>query len=123
MGNGVKVEAEYIGVTRLLLSSGHILELNDTLYIPSIMRNLIFVSLLDRAGFTFHFGDGKVLLYRDNVYIDSGTLCNGLYMIELIPNFAQSSFTVNHKIINYKTFYKTYLQIPCICMLSESIYT
>ncbi|KAL5805054.1 hypothetical protein ACOSQ3_031854 [Xanthoceras sorbifolium] len=30
---------------------------------------------------------------------------------------------VNHKIINYKTFYKTYLQIPCICMLSESIYT
>ncbi|KAL5846393.1 hypothetical protein ACOSQ3_009917 [Xanthoceras sorbifolium] len=94
MGNEVKVEAEYIRVTRLHLSSSHFLELNDTVYIPIIMRNLISVSLLDRAGYTFHFGDGKIFLYRDNVYIGSSTLCDGLYMIDSIPNFTQSSSTI-----------------------------
>ncbi|KAL5851864.1 hypothetical protein ACOSQ3_006982 [Xanthoceras sorbifolium] len=93
MKNEVKVEAEYIGVVRLHLSLSHFLELNDTVYILSISRNLIYVSLLDRADYTFHFSDGKVFLYRDNVYIGFGTLCDGLYMIDLIPNFAQSSST------------------------------
>ncbi|KAK0573237.1 hypothetical protein LWI29_004709 [Acer saccharum] len=90
MGNGVKVKIDRIGVAKLVISIGHFLELNDIVYIPSIRRNLISVSILDRAGYAFRFGNGKVFIYYNNVHIGSGTLCDGLYMIDLHPNIGQS---------------------------------
>ena len=46
---------ENIGTTSLKLSSGFDLTLSDVVYVPSIRRNLISVSVLDKCGFTFVF--------------------------------------------------------------------
>ena len=48
MREGTKVQVDVIGVVRLQLSTGNFLELQDVAYIPSIMRNLISISILDR---------------------------------------------------------------------------
>lgn len=55
IGNGTKVKVEYIGTISLSLVSGHVLELKDVSYIPSIRRNLIFVSFLDKYSYSFCF--------------------------------------------------------------------
>ena len=52
-------------------------------YIPSIKRNLISIPILDRLGYSFLFGTGKVKLYQDSLLIDTRVLCKNLYRLEL----------------------------------------
>ena len=47
MGDGTRVQVDFMGVVRLQLSIGIYLELQDVAYIPSIKRNLISVPILD----------------------------------------------------------------------------
>ena len=52
-------------------------------YIPLNRRNLISVPILDRLGYSFLFGTGKVKLYRDSLLIGTEVLCESLYKLEL----------------------------------------
>ena len=52
-------------------------------YIPSINRNLMSVPILDRLGYSFLFGTGKVKLYRYLLLIDTGVHCGSLYILKL----------------------------------------
>ena len=47
MGNGTEVEIEAISTLRLILDTGFIMDLVDTLYIPVFTRNLISIPRLD----------------------------------------------------------------------------
>jgi hypothetical protein len=98
MGNGVKVEVEYIGTAKLHLASGHFLDLKGTAFVPSIRRNLIFISLLDKCGYIFEFGNGMVAIYYDSIMVGSGILCDGLYKIDLMPSL--SYLTSNTPIVS-----------------------
>ncbi|KAL9461972.1 hypothetical protein AB3S75_000039 [Citrus x aurantiifolia] len=91
MGNGVTAKVESIGVVRLHLATSYFLDLLGTAYIPSIRRNLISVSILDRCGYTFHFGDRKVYLFCNSELVGYGTLYDGLYMIDLFSRGVESS--------------------------------
>ena len=55
MGNGIRVQVDFLGVVRLQLSTRNFLELQDVAYIPSIRRMLILVPILDRLGYSFLF--------------------------------------------------------------------
>ena len=85
MGDGTRVQVDFLGVVRLQLSTLIFLELQDVAYIPSIGRNLISVPVLDRLGYSFFFffGTGKVNLYRDSLLIGNETLCGDLYRLGL----------------------------------------
>ena len=48
MGDDIIVQAVFLGVVILHLSTRNFLELQDLAYIPSIRRNLISVPILDR---------------------------------------------------------------------------
>ena len=48
MGDGTRVQVDFLGVVRLQLSTGNFLELQDVAYIPSIRKNLISVRIFDR---------------------------------------------------------------------------
>ena len=63
MGDGTRVQVDFLGVVRLQLSTGNFLELQDVAYIPSIKRNLISVLILDRFRYSFLFGSIKNKLY------------------------------------------------------------
>jgi hypothetical protein len=84
MGDNTKVRVEFFGTVNLQLNTGHFLELHDVAYLPSIRRNLISVSILDRLGYSLHFGTGKLTLYRDSMLIGNGTLCGNLYKLDLL---------------------------------------
>ena len=44
---------------------------------------MILVPILDRLGYSFIFGSGKVKLYRDSLLISTGVLYGSLYRLEL----------------------------------------
>jgi hypothetical protein len=46
MGNRVKAPVEAIGTYRLILDTGNHLDLFETLYVPSVSRNLVKTGLL-----------------------------------------------------------------------------
>ena len=69
MGDGTKVQVDFLGVVRLHLSTRNFLELQDVAYIASIRKNLISVPILDRLGYSFLFGTEKVKLYKDSLLI------------------------------------------------------
>jgi hypothetical protein len=54
--NDVEAEVEAIGELPLELNNDFILRLNNVLYVPSLSRNLIYVSCLDDDGFDCQFG-------------------------------------------------------------------
>ena len=61
------------------------------------MRNLIFVSILDRLGYSLPFGTEKLSLYRDSLLIENGSLCENLYKLDLhdIASVASSSSSLS----------------------------
>ena len=65
-------------------------------YIPSIRRNLISILILDKLGYSFLFGTGKVKLYQDSLLIGNGILCESLYILELstLP-YVSATLTIN----------------------------
>jgi|UniRef100_A0A2N9FVY3 hypothetical protein len=90
MGNGDKALIEYIGVVNLPLAFGGVLVLDDVVYVPSLRRRLISISKLDSSGFGFHFGNKRFVLYFGSHEIAFGALCDGLYKLDLDPNYPSS---------------------------------
>ncbi|KAF3655398.1 putative receptor protein kinase TMK1-like [Capsicum annuum] len=55
MGNRVKAPVEAIKTYRLILDTGRHLDLVETYYVPSLSRNLVSLSKLDKTGYSFNF--------------------------------------------------------------------
>ena len=83
MGDGSKVKVEFFGMIKLRLATKSFLLLHDVAYIPSLRRNLISISILDRQGYSFHFGGGKVDIFSNSVLIGNGVLFGNLYSLSL----------------------------------------
>jgi len=98
MGNRVKASIEAIRTYRLILDSGHDLDIFQTLYVPSISRNLISLSKPDTIGYSFKFGNRCCSLFKHNHFIGSGVLCEGLYKLKLDNIFAETLLTLHHNI-------------------------
>ena len=94
VGNGVQVKVEFIGVVKLSLESGFSLVLENTVFVPSMRRNLISISKLDESGFSFKFGNGKVELFYDSRLVGNSLLCDGLYRMTL-ASFGEVSCVTN----------------------------
>ncbi|VFQ73421.1 unnamed protein product [Cuscuta campestris] len=63
VGNGALVNALAVGTYSLSLPSGLVLQLNNCLFVPSMSRNIISVSCLDKAGFSFVVKDKTLSNY------------------------------------------------------------
>ena len=73
-----------IGSCKLNMRNGRTLFLHDVLYAPDIRRNLVFVSVLLRLGFTFVMFGTKLLLSLNNVHYGCGYLMNGFIMVDVV---------------------------------------
>jgi hypothetical protein len=58
VANGVQAEVEAVGDVFLEIVDGFILFLRDVFYVPSLNKNLISISRLNKDGFECHFGHG-----------------------------------------------------------------
>ena len=98
MRNRVKALVEVIETYRLILDIGHLLDLFETLYVPSISQNLFFMSKLDTLGYSFKFGNGCFSLFKHKHFIGSGILCDGLYKLNLDNLFVETLLTLHHNV-------------------------
>ena len=64
MGNDAKAKIEGIGVFELKLNNGSIFDFADCLYALSLRRNLLSVSMLEKLGYDFYFGNGRFLMKK-----------------------------------------------------------
>jgi hypothetical protein len=67
VANDVEAEVKAIGDLAIELDDGFVLNLNNVLFVPSLRRNLIFVSCFDDENVHCHFGDGKCILKYDGI--------------------------------------------------------
>ena len=54
--------------------------------VPSLRRNLISISVLDKSGFTCSFGNNLFSLMRNSNVVASGNLIDNLYMVNTQPS-------------------------------------
>ena len=85
-GNKMSSHVEAIGDCSLVLSSGFVLALEKTFYVPKFSRKLISVSRLVPFGYSFQFLDELFHLYYKFELVGNGTLSNGLFCINLLDN-------------------------------------
>jgi hypothetical protein len=90
VGNGVKVPVVATGTFRLFLDIDCYLDLFQTLYVPSVSRNLVSISKLDLEGYSFSFRNRRFSLFKNSSFVGSGSLCDGLYKLNLNSHFAES---------------------------------
>ena len=87
-----------MGTYRLRLETGHLMDLVDTCYVPTISRNLISLSRIDELGYCISFGSGKLSIFYDSIKVGSGILCDGLYRINLDLEFAKTLMTLQSNV-------------------------
>ena len=85
---------EVIGTCSLVLSSGFILELENTFYVPSFSRNLISISRLVPLGCSFNFTNSGFSIYNKSKVIGYGALYDGLFLIQLHNDVTYNSMYV-----------------------------
>ncbi|KAJ9562866.1 hypothetical protein OSB04_008026 [Centaurea solstitialis] len=97
VGDGNDKQVEAIGSMVLLLDGGHEMILQNTLYVPTITRNLISVSKLKYDGYSFYFNDddNDVILYRHKLVVGFGKLEGDLYKLNLDNKFSESLLPIN----------------------------
>jgi hypothetical protein len=83
VANGAQADVEAVGDVHLELDTGFIIVLRDVLYVPSLHRNLISVSRLDKDGYSCLFGDGRCLIECNDTVISIAFRKNDLYLISL----------------------------------------
>ena len=81
--NGNKAAVKAIGLFRLELDSGYTSDLKKTFVVPSLRRNLIPVSCLDKYGYYCSFRNEMVSLYLNSSIIGIGSLTNKLYKLNI----------------------------------------
>jgi hypothetical protein len=84
--NDVEAEVEVIGELPLELNNCFILHLHNVLYVPSLSRNLIFVSCLDDDGYDCQFDNKQCLILFDSKVVGLAFQQDKLYMLSMHEN-------------------------------------
>ena len=82
VGNGARVAALAVGTRILSLPSGLDLILEDCYVVPSLTKNIISISCLDKMGFEFIIKDKCCSFSQNGIFYGSAQLINGLYVLD-----------------------------------------
>ncbi|KAL0386219.1 UNVERIFIED_CONTAM: Retrovirus-related Pol polyprotein from transposon RE2 [Sesamum radiatum] len=100
LGDGKAVAAEAVGCLRLVISNHIRIDLKDCYFVPSMVKNIISIPMLDNEGFKFLINKSCFYLVFDDVFHLLGTLVNGLYILQqsnLIMTAQHKRKVDNHK--------------------------
>ncbi|KAK8563326.1 hypothetical protein V6N12_035475 [Hibiscus sabdariffa] len=105
VGNGARVAALAVGTYVLSLPSGLVLNLENCYIVPSLTKNIISVSCLDKIGFEVIIKNNSCSFYYDNLFYGSAQLINGLYIL----NQENMIYNINTKRSKTNDSNQTYL--------------
>ncbi|KAL0348559.1 UNVERIFIED_CONTAM: Retrovirus-related Pol polyprotein from transposon TNT 1-94 [Sesamum angustifolium] len=91
MGNSATAGVMGKGKVLLKLTSGKILALLDVLYVPSLRRNLISGSLLNKVGLKIVLESDKVIITRNGDFIGKGYLSDGLFVLNTVSTISNKN--------------------------------
>ena len=83
VGNGARVAAVAIGTNVLNLPSCFCLYLDNCFCVPALMKNIIYVSCLNKKGFHLNFCDNSCYIMLNDVFYAGGTLSNEIYILDM----------------------------------------
>ena len=83
IGNDTSALVEGIRTFRLLLNTGHFIDLIDTFVVPTFIRNIVSISTLEKFGYTRTFGNRKVSISYEDNFIGTRSLLLGINMFFL----------------------------------------
>ena len=82
LADGSKIPVVAFGVFNLYFDS-RVLILKDSLYVPNVHRNLISTTYLGKYGYCVILKN-NVVIKKDKVFIYSGNIVDGLYILTLM---------------------------------------
>ena len=95
---------EAIELFRLRLETNIYLDLDEKFYVPSFRQNLLFVSSLDKSGYSCLFGNSKFSLYQNSNLVGTGSLIDNVYMLDTNAFFNELLYInkrgTKHKLID-----------------------
>ena len=74
---------ELLGSVNLKLSYINFISLEESYYVPCIVKNIISVSCLDKMGYALNFKTTCYSIYFGSKLVATTPLVNGLYMIDV----------------------------------------
>ena len=86
MGDSSRAKVGIMGIIKLKLATGYVLELQEVSYVLLMRRILLSFYLLDSQGYSFLFGNNKVEMYKDGKVVGFGILCGIIYRLDLFNN-------------------------------------
>jgi transposase InsO family protein len=95
MGNGSYEEALGVGSYQLHLRTGRTLLLQDVLYVPGVLYNLLSVFTLLQLGYDFHLSLNGLDILLDDVIFGHGSICESLFKIDLFESSTSSTFVID----------------------------
>ncbi|KAL0285382.1 UNVERIFIED_CONTAM: hypothetical protein Sradi_7175000 [Sesamum radiatum] len=93
LGDGKAVAAKAVGSLRLVVSDHIRIDLKDCYFVPSMVKNIISIPMLDSEGFKFLINKSCFYLIFNDVHHLLGTLVNSLYILQQ----SNSIMTAQHK--------------------------
>ncbi|KAK8564635.1 hypothetical protein V6N12_058218 [Hibiscus sabdariffa] len=114
VGNGARVAALAVGIYVLSLPSGLVLNLENCYFVPSLTKNIISVSCLDKIGFEIIIKN-NCSFYLNNLFYGSAQLINGLYIL----NQENEIYNINTKRSKTNDSNQTYLRHCRLGHISE----
>ncbi|KAK8569291.1 hypothetical protein V6N12_007821 [Hibiscus sabdariffa] len=105
VGNGARVAALAVGTYVLSLPSGLNLNLKNCYFVPSLTKNIISVSYLEKIGFEIIIKNNSCSFFYNNLFYGSAQLINGLYIL----NQENMIFNINTKKLKTNDSNQTYL--------------
>jgi hypothetical protein len=111
VANGRKARVEAIGPLPFVLHGGFTLLLDNVLYVPSLQRNIISMSLLEDDGYECLFGNNKCMIMFNDKVVGLAPRKGMLYMLSLndFPVINVCDVTNKHK--KNASDNKTYLKL------------
>jgi hypothetical protein len=107
VANDEEAEVEAIGELLLVISNGFTLYLHDILYVPSMRRNLIFVSCLDNDGFDCLFDKKQCLITFNDKVVGRALRHDKLYLLSIKDSINVVSSENNVNVFSYLQNYGT----------------
>ncbi|KAL1190508.1 Retrovirus-related Pol polyprotein from transposon TNT 1-94 [Cardamine amara subsp. amara] len=82
MANSSVSKVAEIDSIKIRTHDGRFVTLNDVRHVPSMEKNLIYVSLLDSRGFNYSGGNGVLKICQGPDVILKGVMCGTLYILQ-----------------------------------------
>ena len=87
MGTKASVVVKCIGTYKLDLPSGITLELNNCYFVPSIIRNIISIPVLDNImGYSFHIANSNCYILHNDINRGISPIMDRLYLLDCRHN-------------------------------------